>query len=208
MHRIMPMYLVVNTSRSMAGRLVEVRNVLTALADELLESPVLGDRVRVSLVTFAEHARCVLPLSDLTELAEFPALSPGRETRFGPAFQLLARLTSADSATHLAAGMLFDRPLVLLVTDGVPADRGWREAFDHFYRQAHPRIILITVGVEQSQAREILDSVRISGIRMLGDSPDQPLAKQILADLMAYTDELVTSRAIGNRNTGGRQDFA
>jgi uncharacterized protein YegL len=203
MHRIMPMYLVVNTSRSMAGRLVEIGHVLTALSDELLESPVLGDRVRVSLVTFAENARCVLPLSDLTELTELPALTPGRETRFGPVFQLLGRLTGADSAAHLAAGVSFYRPLVLLVTDGVPTDRGWREAFNQFYRQVHPRIMLITLGVERSQAREILDSMQISGMRMLSDSPDQPLAKQILADLMAYTDELVTSRVIRNRD-----DFA
>ncbi|GHG31169.1 MULTISPECIES: vWA domain-containing protein [Amycolatopsis] len=203
MHRIMPLYLVVNTSRSMAARLVEIEHVLTALSDELLESPILGDRVRVCLVTFAESARCVLPLSDLTEVTDFPALSPGRETRFGPAFQLLTRLTGADSAAHLAAGVSFYRPLVLLVTDGVPADRGWREAFDQFYRHAHPRLILITLGVERSQAQQILDAMQVSGMRMLSDSPDQPLAKQILADLMAYTDELVTSRAIRNRD-----DFA
>ncbi|MGW3995838.1 vWA domain-containing protein [Amycolatopsis sp. NPDC004772] len=196
----MPIYLVVNTSPSMAGRLVEIEHVLTAMTDELLESPLLGDRVRVCLVAFAENARCVLPLSDLTEVTGLPALSPGRETRFGPAFQLLTRLTDADAAAHLAAGVSFHRPLVLLVTDGVPADRGWREALNEFYRHAHPRVILITVGVERSQAQHILDAMQVSGMRLLSDSPDQPLAKQILADLLSYTDQLVTSRAIRHRD--------
>ncbi|MEA5364149.1 hypothetical protein VA596_31765 [Amycolatopsis sp., V23-08] len=211
MHRIMPMYLVVNTSRSMAGRLTEVTHVLDALADELGESPILADKIRVCLVSFAEHARCLLPLSDLTEQPVIPPLPVGRETRFEPLFRLLARLTSGDAAAHLAAGFAFYRPLVVLVTDGVPADRGWQAAFDQFYRQAHPRIILITVGVERAQLRDIVGPMRVAEVRVLDDSPDQPLARQIMTDLMLYAELLVTSRAVDREEidwTASPEDFA
>ncbi|WP_371784355.1 vWA domain-containing protein [Streptosporangium subroseum] len=196
MRRVVPIYLVVNTSRSMAGRLVEIEHVLAAFADELLYSPILGDRVRVCVVAFADSARCVLPLSDLTEIVEFPKLVPGRETLFTPLFILLTRLTDADASAHMASGVVYDRPLVLLVTDGVPADPGWQRAFDRFYRHGHPRIVLITIGVGEPQTREMGAAMRVSSMQMLGDAPDQPLVNQIKATLMDHLAPLVTSRRI------------
>ncbi|ACZ86516.1 vWA domain-containing protein [Streptosporangium roseum] len=196
MRRVVPIYLVVNTSRSMAGRLVEIEHVLAAFADELLFSPILGDRVRVCVVAFSDSARCVLPLSDLTGIVELPKLVPGRETRFAPMFDLLTSLTDVDASAHLAAGLVYDRPLALLVTDGVPADPGWQRAFDRFYRHAHPRIVLITIGVGAPQAEEMGSAMRVSSTRMLGDAPDQPMVSQIKVALMEHLAPLATSRRI------------
>jgi hypothetical protein len=61
-------------------------------------------------VAFADSARCVLPLVDITEVEEFPKLVPGRETRFAPMFDLLTDLTSTDAAAHLASGVFAYRP--------------------------------------------------------------------------------------------------
>lgn len=196
MRRVMPIYLVINTSRSMAGRLVDFEHVLAALADELLYSPLLGDRVRVCVVAFADRARCVLPLADITEIEEFPKLVPGRETRFAPMFTLLCDLNDADGAAHMASGVFSYRPLVLLVTDGVPADPGWQRAFDKFYRRGHPTTVLIAIGVGRPQAVEMGSAIRASRTYVLGDAPDQPLVNQIKAMVMEHLFSLVTSRAI------------
>ncbi|MGN9784547.1 vWA domain-containing protein [Nonomuraea sp. ZG12] len=196
MRRVMPIYLVINTSRSMAGRLVEFEHALAAIADELLYSPLLGDRVRVCAVAFADSARCVLPLVDITEVEEFPKLVPGRETRFAPMFDLLTDLTNTDAAAHMASGVFAYRPLVLLVTDGAPADPGWERAFARFYRHAHPNIVLFTIGLRDSQAEEMGGAMRATFIRALGDAPDQPLMSEICAGLMDHLAPLATSRRL------------
>ncbi|HUR08989.1 MAG TPA: VWA domain-containing protein [Nonomuraea sp.] len=196
MRRIVPIYLAINTSPSMASKLPEIEHAIVAFADELLYSPILGDRVRVSLVAFADRARCLLRLTDLTERTELPTLVAGYETRFAPLFDLLATLTKEDAYAHTASGIAYSRPLVLLVTDGVPTDPGWEKAFNRFYRTAHPRITLITIGLEKAQAEEMGVIVRSPHTLMLGDAPDQPLVHQIKALLMKHVAPLVTSRQI------------
>ncbi|MEU5691836.1 hypothetical protein [Actinosynnema sp. NPDC020468] len=196
MRRIMPIYLVVNTSVSMAARLPEVEHLMTALGDELLYSPVLGDRVRFCLVTFSDTARCALPLADLTEGFEPPRFAVGRETRFAPVFDLLAKLIASDTATHVALGIAFYRPLVVVLTDGVPLDRGWNRSFDRYHRSSHPRLLLVTVGLDPARAEALGADLLASGVRVLDDAPDQPLAAQLKSLLMAQLEQLTTSRLV------------
>ncbi|MFE2757292.1 hypothetical protein ACFXGA_35375 [Actinosynnema sp. NPDC059335] len=196
MRRVMPIYLAVNSSPSMAGRLPEVGQLLDALADELLYSPLLGERVRLCLVTFSDTARCVLPLSDLTEGFPRPPLTAGRRTLFAPVFDLLGKLIGADASAHVASGITFDRPLVVLITDGVPLDRGWQRSFDRFYQGSHPRTLLVAVGLDPARAHELGGLLLASDVRVLDDTADQPLAAQVRSLLSNHLDALTTSRMI------------
>ena len=199
MRRVVPVYLVVNTSRTMVSRLDEVSHLLAHLKDLLLYSPLLADRVRVCLVTFADTAQVVLPLGDLTEVDEVPRLSIGRETRFRPVFDLLARLIDIDSASHMAAGAHFERPELFLITDGAPADRDWEKGYDRLYRRAHSTVSPFLVGVDQDQAALMGVALRTSRVHVINDD-DEAWSRTVLTALRERLEPMVTSRIINTED--------
>ena len=197
MTRIIPIYLVVNTSNSMTGRLVEVGHLLDAFQDELLCSPMLGDRVRLCVVGFSEFAQIVLPLSDLTEIATLPKLPASQGVRFAPMFDLLTRRTASDVLANISAGNSVDWPMVLIITDCIPNDYGWERAYEALYRSSRPRMLLFITESEKIDDETLLDLEEIlslSALQVLAADKDNSLTGWILDTLMEYVDGLTLSK--------------
>ena len=120
--RRLPVYLLLDTSGSMFGEPIEaVRNGVQVLVSTLRSDPYALETAYLSIITFNSRAQQVSPL---TELAAFqtPAIDANGGTALGEALSLLAQCVDRE-VTKTTADVKGDwKPLVFIMTDGVPTD--------------------------------------------------------------------------------------
>jgi len=120
--RKLPVYLLLDTSGSMHGEPIEaVRNGMQTLVSALRQDPHALESAYLSVITFAETAAQVVPL---TELAQFqmPALTASGTTSMGAALTLLAERVQAEVAKTTADQKGDWKPIVFMMTDGASTD--------------------------------------------------------------------------------------
>lgn len=120
--RKLPVYLLLDTSGSMHGEPIEaVRNGMQTLVAALRQDPHALESAYLSVITFAETAAQVVPL---TELAQFqiPALTASGTTSMGAALLLLAERVQQEVAKTTVDQKGDWKPIVFLMTDGAASD--------------------------------------------------------------------------------------
>ena len=130
--RRLPVYPLLDTSDSMLGEPIEaVKNGLQVLCSALRSDPQALETVYLSLISFDQDARQIVPLTDLASFQP-PALNASGPTALGGALALLAdRLSSEVSRNTPEVSRNTPeqkgdwKPLIFLMTDGVPTD-DWR----------------------------------------------------------------------------------
>jgi uncharacterized protein YegL len=86
---VFPVFVVADTSGSMLGPAIGALNgFLPELKQEVRSDPTVGEIARIGLVTFADAATVVLPLSDLA-YASVPELAANGGTNFAAAFRMV-----------------------------------------------------------------------------------------------------------------------
>jgi len=120
--RRLPVYLLLDTSGSMFGEPIEaVRNGVNVLVSTLRQDPYALETAYLSIITFDSTAKQITPL---TELASFqpPVIDANGCTALGEALSLLASCVDKE-VTKTTAEVKGDwKPLVFIMTDGVPTD--------------------------------------------------------------------------------------
>lgn len=120
--RRLPVYLLLDTSGSMYGEPIEaVKNGVQVLVSTLRQDPYALETAYLSIITFDSSAKQVTPL---TELAAFqqPTIEANGCTALGEALGLLALKVDTE-VTKTTAEVKGDwKPLVFIMTDGVPTD--------------------------------------------------------------------------------------
>lgn len=146
--KIMPMYLVIDTSGSMR----DVEDLLNQVAAELkqlaADEPDVADVAHISIIVFNSSAHVLLSLSDIRE-AQVPRITTGGGTCYGAAWRVLKDAIDADFARYKAAGAQLFRPLAWFLSDGLPQDDAEREFVQLFHfdpetgtgNQRYPRIV-------------------------------------------------------------------
>jgi uncharacterized protein YegL len=124
---ILPLYLVLDTSGSMAGAPIAAVNAgLASLLAALRRDSRAAQTVWLSVLTFDSQARVLLPLSPLGEIGPLELQIPGGgATMLGAAMQLLLERQRLEQPAQAY------RPMAFVMTDGKPSD-----AYD--LEQMHP----------------------------------------------------------------------
>ena len=133
--RRLPVYILIDTSGSMRGEPIASVNVgLQSMFSALRADPYALESVHLTIITFDNEARVVLPMTPLAD-AQFAGVSvPDAGATFtGAALVELISCIDRDvrHTTDIAKGDW--RPLVFLMTDGGPSDL-------YTYRQAIPQL--------------------------------------------------------------------
>lgn len=202
MQRVLPIYLAVDTSLSMAtGRHLEaIQESIILLAEELLSDPALGDAVRVAIVGFADDAQLVLPLSDLTELQSLPRMTASGPTRYGALFRTLSKVIERDVLGLQAHDTVPFRPAVFMITDGLPLDAGWQRAFADFERRSRALLVLIALGLDADGVAELSRELHPLQTYTWGDVPADVLAERTFQVISQYAMSLTRSTIVSTEH--------
>ena len=126
--RVYPLYIALDNSASMRAEIEGVsysslaREIPYALLEMYEKNTALVSSLRVSVITFNNVAKTVLPLSTIPKLNTLPSsFDPGYRTFFGKLFEELAQKIREDFGS-LSKNHIVMKPAVLIVTDGIPSD--------------------------------------------------------------------------------------
>src|SRR4029453_17288301 len=125
---LLPFYVVIDESGSMAPHVPAVNSGLSALHGPLLRKPVAGAKVRFSVLGFSDDCVVRMHLPDLRHTSALPQLVSRGSTNYGTAFETLRRQIPQDVATLKSQQSAVHRPAVFFLSDGQPSDANWRVA--------------------------------------------------------------------------------
>ena len=116
--RRLPVYLLIDVSGSMDGEPIQaVNNGIQQLVADLRTDPRALETAWLSVITFSDDARQVVPLTDL-ESFQVPELVADGMTALGPALSLLCECREREVNRGTNAHKGDYRPLVFCMTDG------------------------------------------------------------------------------------------
>lgn len=125
--RRLPVYLLIDCSESMAGDAIQaVESGLSALINFLRADPYALESVALSLITFSNSAKQVVPLTDLTKF-KMPDLVMGSGTALGAALTLWEKCMDKEVIATSAERKGDFKPMCFIMTDGNPTD-SWEAA--------------------------------------------------------------------------------
>jgi uncharacterized protein YegL len=145
MSRRLPVYLLLDTSGSMIGEpIAAVRQGVKLLVSDLKSDPQALEVAYLSVITFDSKARQVVPLTELLVFQE-PSIEASGSTSLGGALKLLEQCLDKEvrKATPQQKGDW--KPLVFLMTDGVPTD-SWEGPADRIKKKKIGNLIACAAG--------------------------------------------------------------
>jgi uncharacterized protein YegL len=125
---VMPFYLICDVSYSMSRDMAALNDGVQRLRRSIVSEPFVDDVAHVSIMTFSDTAKVVMPLTQLSE-QPVPQLSVEGGTNYGAAFRELAHVIPVDAAALKAQGYRVFRPCAFFLTDGEPGDQDYWETF-------------------------------------------------------------------------------
>jgi uncharacterized protein YegL len=115
-----------------------------ALVSDLRCDPTALETAHLAVITFADRADQVTPLTELLTFQE-PALTAGGSTALGAALTLLDARLDGEVRRKTADQKGDYRPLVFLMTDGLPTD-AWQEPADRVKQRKLGNVIACAAG--------------------------------------------------------------
>jgi uncharacterized protein YegL len=200
----LPVYVVVNTSASLGSHVGDIQQSLKRMLDDLDNDPLVAATVHLSLVTFAEVAHELVPLTPVEDIRALPIITVGGYTRYASAFKLVRALISRDVERLRTAGQKVLRPLMFFIAGaGDTASDSWRDALDELRSPtfvARPTIIALGFG---SPDPDVLSEIGASG-GAFSHTQSEPLGEAIGSVFEELTRMLVSTTTSSISPAAGR----
>lgn len=195
--RRLPIYLVVDCSESMVGPPHQsVEQGIRTLAQQLRSNPYAIETVWLSMIVFGRGAQVLVPLCEALEF-QSPSLPITPGTDLGAALRELSQQI-VKNAPSTSAGRQGDwKPIVLLMTDGVPTD-DWQSALSDFRKNARNRVDVYAIACGDDVDTGVLHSITDSVLMMRNISPKD--FDILFRWISASIDQV--SQGIGDASTG------
>ena len=121
--RRLPVYVLLDCSESMIGPgIAGVRKAVDAMLKELRRNPHALETVYMSFITFSTKAKQLIPLTPLEDIQP-PSLPLASGTAMGDALSLAAKSIKSEVRKGSVDVKGDFRPIVFIITDGVPTDK-------------------------------------------------------------------------------------
>lgn len=132
--RRLPVYLLLDTSGSMSGEPIEaVKNGVQVMISSLRQNPQAIETAFISVITFDSTAQQLIPLTDLASFQMVDIKASG-VTALGEALKLVANKIDTEVAKTTAEQKGDWKPLVFIMTDGIPTD-DWQAGLTEFKKR-------------------------------------------------------------------------
>jgi uncharacterized protein YegL len=118
-----PVVLLLDTSGSMDGQPIEELNkAITKLKDDILEEPMLTNRLEVGIVAFDDDARVERGIDLVTPETQMPMLQVGGKTNLVAGMEKAIEMVEERKTFYKSNGEQYYRPFIVLFTDGAPTN--------------------------------------------------------------------------------------
>lgn len=168
--RRLPVYLLLDCSGSMSGEPIEaVKEGVRSLVTDLRSDPQALETAYLSVITFDSSANQVTPLTELM-LFEEPQIRAKGSTALGAALKLLKECIQKEVRKSTPTQKGDWKPLVFLLTDGIPTDL-WEDAAKELSESSPANIIACAAGAfaNTSILKMITDNVIVMNSLSPGD---------------------------------------
>lgn len=198
-YAVFPFYLCLDVSQSMEGDPIDqVNSQLPAIRDAIGEDPAVAEVIRLSVVTFSDIARTIMPLCDLSMVESSPTLTVEGRTSYAAAFDHLRESIEADYQAGRARGDRWYRPAVLFISDGRPTDgeERWRSAHSRLTSPGwsrHPNILSFGFGAADADILAAVAEGKPN--RAFIATEDRPPAAVIAELMQGLIQSIVSSSA-------------
>jgi uncharacterized protein YegL len=152
--RRLPVYILIETAGGMRGERIEaVKNGLDVMLGKLRQDPFALESVFISIIRFDRTAEVIVPLTEL-ELLQIPEIiiSQSSPPHTGEALEFLCEQVDLEIIKNTEGQKGDWRPLLLILTRGVPADK---EKFKALVNQVKSKnfatIVACTAGSRNSE---------------------------------------------------------
>lgn len=188
----LPVYVLIDTSKSMAPFESMLNEGIESLYDELITSPRISDFAHVSILSFNTEAEVVMQMTDLQSMNALPQVTCGGVTYFNSAIALLRQRLDQDVPALKQAGRQVLRPVAFLLTDGVPTGRDghqseeWRSDYQALVAKSYPNHPnVVPFGYGQAPPQFLMDIATLpNGAFLAKDGGTEGALKKVIPALL------------------------
>lgn len=162
---VRPFYILCDESSSMSLEDVQAVNEgIIDIIDLLASDPILDDRVRISIVTYADNAEVLVPITAISNFTHLPLITvQGSTAQFRNLFRFMKFLLARDCRALSASYSKVMRPIILHISKGRPSDESWLQYFEKMIDKNFAfRPNIVSYGVRGAD-KEVLASIACWG---------------------------------------------